>query len=499
MNTHLRILLTVFMILSAALREGRSQQTIVVGAKHFTEGYILSELAAQLLESKGFVVKRQYNLGGTMVCFEALRKGEIDIYPEYTGTIGSEILKANTSLSLPQIQERVADQYELGISEPLGFNNTYALVIPAKLAVEKQIRTITDLQRHPYLKAGISYEFLKRNDGWKNLAQTYQLPQKPVALEHGLAYQAMNENQIDFTDAYSTDGEIKANNLIVLRDDKSFFPRYEAVYFYKDELSSLLKPVLAVLEKRIDEDKMQAMNAEVLYNGKTFQQVAADFLLKEGIIANEQDATSQTADIWKKTSRHLLLTFGAVVLAVLVALPLAIGLNRQPVAANAVLYVAGLLQTIPSIALLAIMIPLLGIGILPATVALFLYALLPILRNTLVGLRTVDPLLKKVADGMGLPPVARLRWVELPLAMPSILAGIRTAAVISVGTATLAAFIGAGGLGEYIVAGLALNNTRMILQGALPAAALAILIEWGFEGIERLLIPRHLLNRNGER
>lgn len=496
MSTRVRTALATLLILVSAGYKSWGQQTIVVGAKHFTEGYILSELAAQLLESKGFAVKRQYNLGGTMVCFEALRKGEIDLYPEYTGTIASEILKADTPLTQQQLAEQVA-QHRLTISASLGFNNTYAMVVPRKLAEERQIENISDLQRHPSLRPGISYEFLKRNDGWGNLAKTYRLPHVPVALEHGLAYKAMNENQIDFTDAYSTDGEIKANDLVVLKDDQSFFPNYEAVYFFKSDLLPVLSPVLATLAQRISEEEMQAMNAEVVFNEKTFQQVATDFLVKEELIVQTQNETSLAEDIWRKTWRHLLLTFGSVMLSVMAALPLAIALYRSPRAANAAVYVAGLLQTIPSIALLAMMIPLLGIGVLPATVALFLYALLPILRNTLVGLRTVDPLLKKVADGMGLPPAARLRWVELPLAMPSLLAGIRTAAVISVGTATLAAFIGAGGLGEYIVTGLALNNTRLILQGALPAAALAILIEWLFESVEPLLIPRHLKNGNG--
>jgi osmoprotectant transport system permease protein len=138
------------------------------------------------------------------------------------------------------------------------------------------------------------------------------------------------------------------------------------------------------------------------------------------------------------------------------------------------------------------MIPILGIGVVPAVVTLFLYALLPILRNTVIGLTTVDPTLKKVALAIGLTKWNSLRLVEIPLAMPMILAGIRTAAVINVGTATLAAFIGAGGLGEFIVMGLALNNTNMILMGAIPAAALAIATEIVFEGLELILIPNHL-------
>jgi len=157
-----------------------------------------------------------------------------------------------------------------------------------------------------------------------------------------------------------------------------------------------------------------------------------------------------------------------------------------------VLYAAGLLQTVPSIALLALLIPLVGIGEIPAIIALFLYALLPITRNTITALTTVDPQLREVAAALGLTRAERLRHVYLPLSLPHIIAGVRIAAVVSIGTATLAAFIGAGGLGEPIVTGLALNDTQLILQGAIPAAALAVAVELGFEGLERWLIPRHL-------
>ncbi|HMQ99633.1 MAG TPA: ABC transporter permease, partial [Ignavibacteria bacterium] len=138
------------------------------------------------------------------------------------------------------------------------------------------------------------------------------------------------------------------------------------------------------------------------------------------------------------------------------------------------------------------MIPLFGIGIVPAVAALFLYALLPILRNTVTGIYSVDPVIKKVASGMGLTAWQKLKFVEIPMAMPAIFAGVKTAAVINIGTATLAAFIGAGGLGEFIVTGLALNDTSLILKGAIPAACLAILVEFLFEILERLLIPKHL-------
>lgn len=470
----------------------RAQETIRVGAKHFTEGYILSELLSQLLEDAGYKVERKYNLGGTIVCFEALRNQAIDVYPEYTGTLAEEILKSQGRLDFNELQSRLQKELGMEISPSYGFNDTYGLSMKKAKAEVLKIQTISDLRAHPDLSLALSYEFLKRNDGWDNLANAYALPHKPVGIEHGLAYQAMDENRIDGTDVYSTDGEIKRYDLVVLRDDRDFFPKYEAVSLYRASLAVPVKKILSTLAGQISETEMQAMNAEVLYGKRTYSEVASSFLLSSRLVKNKKEEVSVMREIISKTMTHLRITFIAVALAILLALPLGIALYRYASFSKAVLYAVGLLQTVPSIALLALMIPLLGIGAVPAITALFLYALLPILRNTTTGLFAVDPLLKKVGVGIGLTPWQRLRYVELPMAMPAILTGIRTAAVITIGTATLAAFIGAGGLGEFIVTGLALNNTELILRGAIPAAALAIIVELVFEWIEAKLIPKHL-------
>lgn len=481
-------------LLAMAFHTASHGQVIRVGAKHFNEGYILSELFAQLLEAKGHRVERAYNLGGTLVCFEALRTGAIDVYPEYTGTIASEIL-GNKSLTRLATDSLLRVRFALEQGPALGFANTYGLVMAEQLAIEKQILTITDLQRHPDLATGISYEFLKRNDGWDALARRYQLPQHPTGLEHGLAYQALVGGTIQLTDAYSTDGEISVHGLRLLRDDQQFFPDYQAVPLLRGSLPDSIKAVFSILEGKITETAMQKMNAEVLFENRSFEQVAASFLARANLLPVREETTSVARDIFKKAGRHLVLTLGSLAMAVLIGFPLALIVYRRATLTRIVLYSAGLLQTIPSIALLALMIPLVGIGITPAILALLLYALLPIVRNTLTGLNSVDLLLKNVADGLGMNRLQRLWWVEIPLALPVILAGIRTAAVISVGTATLAAFIGAGGLGEYIVTGLALNNVSLILHGAIPAAVLALLVEWGFEAIEAWLIAPHLRGR----
>lgn len=470
-----------------------AQPPIRVGAKHFNEGYILSEMISLVLEDGGYPVERKFNLGGTTVSFEALRNDAIDVYPEYTGTIAREILKEDGSFSILEINKRIGALYGLEVSKPYGFNNTYALLMNYELTEKLSLSKISDLKNHPDLRFGLSYEFIDRKDGWNNLATFYKLTQKVIALEHGLAYQAIRENKIDVTDAYSTDGEIEKLGLVLLEDDQHFFPDYQAVSFYSNGLPLPVKELLNKLDHVISEEEMQQLNAMALYDKVSHVEIARNFLIQKGLIkSSNHEAPSTWSLIAEKAWRHITLTFLALIASILVAVPLGVSIFKNQRLSKIILYTTGILQTIPSIALLALMIPILGIGVVPAVVTLFLYALLPILRNTVIGLTTVDPVLKKVALAIGLTPRNSLRLVEIPLAMPMILAGIRTAAVINVGTATLAAFIGAGGLGEFIVTGLALNNTNMILMGAFPAALLAIFTELLFELIERFLIPKHL-------
>jgi osmoprotectant transport system permease protein len=477
-----KVIATILITLGLLLPQDEIKPTITVGAKHFTEGYIISEIIAQLLENNGYPVIRKFNLGGTMVCYEALRNNAIDIYPEYTGTITRELLKLNTDLSVSQLAEQLQKQ-KIGITSSFGFNNSYGLVVTKETADAHKLRDISDLTTLNDLNAGISYEFLKRKDGWDVLAKVYALPQTPVGIEHGLAYDALINKEIAITDCYTTDGELSKYPLIVLNDDRNFFPAYEAVALYRTALPQGIKEILDRLTNTISEEKMSSMNLQAI-SKKPIEEIAAEFLKVNRLNSTTVDPKESNTFL-RSIARHLLLTFIALITAMVVAVPLGVLLYWNPKAANPVLYAAGLLQTIPSIALLAFMIPLFGIGLLPAVVALFLYALLPILRNTVTGLRSVDPLLKEIATSLGMTRYQALRIVEGPLAMPTIITGIRIAAVISVGTATLAAFIGAGGLGEYIVTGLALNNTTMILQGAGSAAVMAILIEICFEVAER--------------
>lgn len=481
----LSLYLIPFLLLTSVAAQ---RPKIRVGSKHFTEGYLLTELMAQLLQARGFDLERIHGLGGTMVCFQALKEGKIDLYPEYTGTIEQEILKSDRRLGFEELKEEVQGRFGLTLLAPFGFNNTYAIALLKSKSRELEISKISDLKQHPTLEGGLSYEFLKRQDGWEALARHYALPFQPVGLEHGLAYEAIQAGQIDFTDAYTTDAKVDKFNLQVLEDDAGFFPIYLAVPFVRKELAKELAPTLAPLSDLLDEATMRALNAEVELNRRPYPEVARAFLIERGLIP-PSTALHQGGLIDRLTRRtleHLGLTLLALVLAVAIAVPLGIASYRVGALGNFIIPVAGLFQTIPSIALLALLIPVFGIGKPPAITALFIYGLLPIIRNTYAGLKHVDPQYRLIALAMGLTTWQRLKLVELPLSFPILLAGIKTAAIINIGTATLAAFIGAGGLGEPIVTGLALNDHRLILEGALPAAGLALATEFAF----RIFEPR---------
>mgnify|MGYP001821050188 CR=1 FL=1 len=470
---------------------GGTGTTVVVGSKPFSESYVLAEIFAQALEREGLNVQRRFGLGSTLITFAALRQGDIDVYPEYSGTISEAILK-RPGASMEDIASAL-DELGLRMLPGLGFSNTYALAMPRQLADELAIRRISDLTAHPDLRTAVSHEFLEREDGWPGLQRAYGLPQAPEGIAHGLAYRAAAEGRIDLTDAYSTDGDLGAWKLAVIEDDLGYFPTYLAVPLIDAGLEPAARTALERLADRFDEALMRQLNARAVVDGESFASIARAFLDGEDAEATAPGSRDGTVRrLGHNLLVHLKLTGIALAFACIAGIGLAAVLYNRPAVARAALYLAGLLQTIPSIALLALMIPLFGVGVLPAVVALFLYALLPILRSSLTALTTVDPLLQDVGEAMGMTPGQRLRHVLIPLALPHILSGLRIAAVISIGTATLAAFIGAGGLGEPIVTGLALNDTGLILQGAVPAALLALLTELLFEALERRLVPAHM-------
>ena len=460
-------------------------EPLAVGSKKFTENVILGEMARLTLDQQGFDVRHQRELGGSRILFNALRAGEIHVYPEYTGTLKAELLAlppdADDKVLRAQLQER-----GLEATDSLGFANTYALGMTQGRANALGVRRVSDLQAQPDLAFAFSNEFLNRADGWPGLRAAYGLPQRGVrGLDHDLAYRGLVAGDIDVIELYTTDAEIAHYDLTVLADDRAFFPDYQAVFLYRDDLEAHAAAALSALAGRVSVDAMQRMNARVKIEGADDTTVAGEFLNVS--VDAEQDTV--WSRLWRNTLTHLGLVGVSLFAAILVAIPLGVAAARHRWLEQPILSITGVLQTIPSLALLVFMIPWFGIGAAPAVAALFIYSLLPIVRNTHAGLRGIAPSIRESAVALGLPRGARLRHVELPLATGSILAGIKTAAVINVGTATLGALIGAGGYGQPILTGIRLDDTGLILEGAIPAALLALLVQGVFDLIERALSP----------
>ena len=469
-------------------------QVVRVGSKAGIESVILGELVTHLVRHAGAEAQHRSALGGTQIVFQALVKGDIDVYPEYMGTLSAEILQGEKIRGEDDLRAALARR-GLAMSKPLGFNNTYALGLKEELANKLQVRTISDLAlpKHAALRLGLSDEFMHRGDGWPGLANAYKLPHQPKTMDHNLAYQGLLSGAIDVTDLYSTDAEIPFYKLRVLEDDRGYFPAYQCVLLYRTDLAERAPDVmrtLSRLERAIDNAAMSEMNARVKLDHVRERQVAAEFLAtKLGLVV---EMPRQPNGLITTTKAHLFLVMVSLTAAVLLAVPLGIWSYKWPKLGHAILGVVGIIQTLPSMAVLVFMVPLLGIGAWPAIVALFLYSLLPIVRGTVTGLREIPGHLKESAVVLGLPPRARLWLVELPLASRSILAGIKTAAVINVGTATVGALIGAGGYGDPILTGLRLYDIPLILQGAVPAALLALVVQGGFDLLEPLIVPRGL-------
>jgi len=475
--------------LLGAFAPALAADAVVVGSKRFTESYILGEIVRQTLVEAGVAAEHRQGLGNTGILEQALASGAVDVYPEYTGTIVRELLKREGNPSLEELNTWLAPR-GLKVAVPLGFNNTYALALRASDAERLGVKSISDLARLPAgaLKLGLSHEFQARSDGWPALQRAYGLPFGPgAALDHGLAYDALAAGQVDLIDIYSTDAKVGRYQLRVLEDDRSFFPRYDAVLLMRAGLDA--RP-LQRLAGRIDEAAMVALNAQVELDGVSFAEAARRLLAGTARAADARQGFVDrlfAPDLARLTGQHLALVFGSLALAVVLGVPLGVLAWRWPRLAGAVLGAVGVLQTVPSLALLAFLIVLVGaIGFVPALLALFLYALLPIVRNTHAGLNGVPAGLTQAARALGLSAPQALWTVQLPLAMPTLWAGVKTAAVINVGTATVAAFIGAGGLGERIVAGLAVNDGAALLAGAVPAAVLALAVQWTFDAAERL-------------
>lgn len=489
-----RVLVLLMTLLPFLTDPSSAEETVVVGSKNFTEGVVVGDLATLVLQSDGIAATHRRSLGGTRVLFEALRNGQIDAYGDYTGTLSQELVPG-TPPEVPALREALAP-LGLGITDSLGFNDTYAIAVRRDLAEERGLRTISDLRGHPDLVLGFGNEFLGRSDGWPGLQAAYRLPQADLrGLEHDLAVAALRDGSIDATDVYTTEAKIDPERMVLLDDDLDFFPPYQSVVVHRLDLAERVPGAiesLGRLEGRFDEPAMQGLNAAVEIDGRPEVEVAAEGLERFVGVTMEVEAAGIVERIAVRTVEHLRLVLVAMGLGILVGVPLGIAAFRFPGPGRWITGATGVLQTIPSLALLVFMIPLLGIGAAPAIAALFLYSLLPIVRNTELGLRSIPPGLQESAAVLGFGGWNRFRRIELPLAMPAILAGIRTSTVMIIGFAVLGALIGAGGYGQPILNGVRLLDEGLIMEGAVPAALMALAAQFLLGFVERHAVSRGL-------
>ena len=485
----------LLLVVSLAFAEPAPSPSVTVGSKTFTESVILGEALSLLLADAGIPVRQRAALGGTRILWGALLSGEIDVYPEYSGTLLREILADQRLNGVDALRAALAER-GVAMSAPLGFENTYAVAVTAEISERLGLETISDLRAHPELRFGFSNEFLDRGDGWPGLQRRYRLPQTRVrGLDHDLAYRGIASGRIDATVVYTTDAEIERYGLKQLADDLAYFDDYQAVLLYRGDLAPRAPEAVRLLQRfegAISEPVMAGLNGMVKLDGASEREAAARLLADRFGVEIAVQRTGLWRRLLARTLEHLGLVSVSLTAAILVAVPLGIVAARRPRLGQWLLGLTGVLQTVPSLALFVFLIPLLGIGWLPSVVALFIYSLLPIVRNTHAGLNDIPRPIRESADVIGLTPTARLRLVELPLAAHSILAGIKTSAVLNVGTATLAALIGAGGYGQPILTGIRLDDTGLIMQGAIPAALLALAFQGLFELGEHWVVPRGL-------
>lgn len=467
-----------------------SDKAIVIGSKIFTESYILSEIASQTIEYQSNAhVDRKFGIGNSGMLVEALGSGKIDLYSDYTGTIAETILKNSSVRTLDEIRQAL-EPLGYTISDSLGFNNTYALAVRESFAKKYNVRKISDLKSiSAPIRAAFSYEFMDRKDGYPNLMNQYGLRLGSVIqIEHSLVYQAISENAVDMIEVYATDANVKKFNLVILEDDLKAFPDYTAVWIARTEFVKAHEPLwrdLSRLSGKISVQQMQAMNEQADLQKENFSDIAAKFLNRP-----PKKTVSMVDQVWLRTKEHLFLVSFALLFSVIIGIPIGIFAATYEKVGQTILVLSAVIQTIPTLALLCFLIPFFGIGLKPAIVALCLYSLLPVVLNTFTGIRSVDSRHIENAKAFGLTNAQILFKITLPLSSLMILAGLKTATIVTIGTATLAALIGAGGYGTLIVSGLSLNDIPTILAGAVPAAAMAFMVHVLFEIVTRTFIPK---------
>ncbi len=359
--------LGVALLAFALLFGGRAQAAgprVTTGSKAFPESWILGEALRVLAAESGAMAEHAKNLGGTEIALAALRSGAIDVYVEYTGTIDEVLLPAHSADG-----DRRQGLATMGIemSERLGFDDSYALAMRPEVATQNGVQTIGDLAKHPGLRLGFTHEFLGRKDGFPGLAARYGLPQGGArGLQHELAYEALRTGSIDVLDVYTTDAQIERLGLVLLEDELRFFPRYDAVLLFRSDLPARAPAAFEAMKRLVGAVSTKAMaraNAAMVIDHKSVEVAAATLLPGQG--RGPVVTESVAAAIAHDTLRHVELVLASLAAAIAIGVPIGVVASRSRRVGVGLMTLASVVQTVPSLALLALLVPLLGIGARP--------------------------------------------------------------------------------------------------------------------------------------
>lgn len=498
----------IFILLLLFFQFSFAKSPVTIGGKVFTEQSILVDLLAQLLEDHQIAVIKKKNLGGTLVAFEALKKNDLDIYVEYSGTSYHSIFKQKDILSQEETFNFLKKEFSKNniYSFPsLGFSNSYALVSK----INNPYNQISDLKiDSKKYSIAFEHELLTRPDGFPEFSKTYDLEFKKVSsMNVGLMYQAVHQGQVDFGIGYTTDGRNKAFEMKIIKDDLRFFPQYFAsILVHEKALKAYpeLKKILSGLNNKISAEEMTEMNYLVDVKKMSPLKVTRNFLQKKKLIKsseNNLDIMSEnyliknSALLFSKLKEHLYICIYALLFTFFFGFIFGIAAYWNQRIKQFVFILVNIFQTVPSLALFGFLIPFLGIGFKPSLIALVMYALLPLVHNVYTGLSEVDKDIIQSFKAIGMNRWQILTKIQIPMALPTLSAGLRTSTVIIIGTATIAAFIGAGGLGELIFQGISSMDHRLILLGAIPAALLALIADFLIYSLCRFLTSQGIKNR----
>lgn len=456
---------------------------IKIGAKKFTEGNISAYLILQELKkiNKNLDIEVLENLGGTGIVTSAIKNKKIDIYIDYTGTLVNSFQTNYKNL------EQTLYSHNIILGPNLGFNNSYGLAVKANNSISR----ISEISlKH---RVGISHEFFKRNDGYKYLSKAYDLQNVPVTLEHSLLFQSLNSESLDVIEVYTTDAKILKNNLKVLSDDRDFFSRYDAVVlvnveFYNKNKKMIDKLFTNIKERFTNKDIIEA-NYLVEIDGLRYDEAAGKLSGVKLLAKKKENVFFEILPYFLEHLKYLVIT---IFLCVLIGIPIGGFAAKSKAFERVSMTLISIFQTIPSLALLVFLIPLFGLGELTTIIALTLYGLLPIAKSTHSAISNIPKELSEFSDLIRMSKIQKFLLVEIPLAAPEILTGIKITSIATIGVTVIAAFVGAGGLGTLIVTGLSLNKTSLILKGAIPSALMALIVELFFQKIVPILSRRRI-------